>query len=80
MILREHPLGVGKARLTLSSVECFVWDLGFWCFEGFGFEGFSGCMGLWVFPVVFVWVFLLLVFVRSFMCIKPDPDSLGSWY
>jgi hypothetical protein len=31
MMLREHPLGVGKARLTLSSIECFVGtSCGFW--------------------------------------------------
>ena len=52
MTLKECPLGVEKVRLTCSSDECFVWDSGFWCFEGFGFEGFSGCVGLWVFLAI----------------------------
>jgi hypothetical protein len=36
-IRRVHPLGRGKASLTLPSVEGFV-GFRFCCFVGFGFE------------------------------------------
>jgi hypothetical protein len=69
MFLLALPLGVGKARLTLFSIECFVWGLGqrfflvfrgFWVCGPFGFCGFS-------LDVLFGFSFAH--FLRSFLCI-----------
>jgi hypothetical protein len=46
-----------------------VWDSGFWCFEDFGFEGFLGCVGLWVFLAITFGFLFLLVSIRNFLCI-----------
>jgi hypothetical protein len=69
MILRELPLGVGKARLTLSSIECFVWaSCGIRAFRVLRILGLRAFQVVWVFLAV-SFGFFLLVSVRSFLCI-----------
>jgi hypothetical protein len=46
MTLHVRPLGVGKARLTSCSVECFVWVSGQRAFGVLWVSGFMWVSGL----------------------------------